>query len=96
MNNPPYVTVNYAFKLWHFMKIPPFLFLFNCTVNKLHKHYENVRSSVPRGHSYAGCVNFFNHLDDNFFVKAPEIFFYVNKHILRYSSFNYTCIYICH
>ena len=60
MNNPPYVTVKYA--IWHFLKIPPFLF-FNCSVKKLHNHYENVRGSEPRGHTYAGCVNFFNHLD---------------------------------
>ena len=40
--------------------------LFNCSVKKMHKHYENVRSLVPRGHSYARCVKLFNHLDENF------------------------------
>ena len=61
MNNPPYVTVKYA--ILHFLKIPPFYIFFNCSVKKLHKHYENVRGSEPRGHTYAGCVKFFNHLD---------------------------------
>ena len=49
MNNPLYVTVKYA--IWHFLKIPPFLFIFNCSVKILHKHYENVRGSEPRGHT---------------------------------------------
>ena len=66
MNNPPYVTVKYA--IWHFLKIPLFLFFFNCSVKKLHKHYENVRGSEPRGHTYPGCVKFFNYLDFNFFL----------------------------
>ena len=41
---------------------------FNCSVKKLKKHYENVRGSEPRGHTYPGCVKFFNHLDFNFFL----------------------------
>ena len=92
MNNPPYVTVKYS--IWHFLKIPLFLF-FKCSVKKLHKHYENVRGSEHRGHTYAGYVKFFNHLDFKFFwVEAPEIFFYAIKYILRYSSIKY--IFICH
>ena len=67
---------------------------FNCSVKKLHKHYENVRGSEPRGHTYPGCVKFFNYLDFNFFfVEAPKNFFYANKYILRYSSFKYLYIY---
>ena len=73
MNNPPYVTVKYA--IWHFLKIPLFLFFFNCSVKKLHKHYENVRGSKPRGHTYPGCVKFFNHLDLNFFCRSAEKIF---------------------
>ena len=73
MNNPPYVTVKYA--IWHFPEIPPFLFFLTVLFKKLHKHYENVRGSEPRGHAYAGCVKFFNHLDFKFFVEAPEFFF---------------------
>ena len=41
---------------------------FNCSVKKLHKHYENVRGSKPRGHTYPGCVKFFNHLDLKIFL----------------------------
>ena len=48
---------------------------FNCSVKKLHKHYENVRGSEPRGHTYPGCVKFFNHLDFNFFCRSAEKFF---------------------
>ena len=45
-----------------------------CSVKKLHKHNENVRASEPRGHTDAGCVKFFNHLDKNFFVEARDFF----------------------
>ena len=96
MNNSPYVTVKYA--IFFFLLYAAFsensniLIFFNCSVKKLHKHYENVRGSEPRGHTYARCVN---HLEFKFFfVDAPEKFFYANKYILRYSSFKY--IYICH
>ena len=44
-----------------------FIFL-NCSVKQLHKHYENVRGSGHRGHTYEGRVKFFNHLDFNFFL----------------------------
>ena len=44
------------------------LIFLKCSVKKLHKHYENVRGSEPRGHTYAGCVKFFNHLDLKFFL----------------------------
>ena len=70
-----------------------FIFL-NCSVKQLHKHYENVRGSGPRGHTYEGRVKFFNHLDFNFFCRSAVKIFYANKYILRYSSFKY--IYICH
>ena len=36
MNNPPYVTVKYA--TWHFMKIPPFIFL----LTVLSKNYTSI------------------------------------------------------
>ena len=73
MNNPPYVTAKYA--KWHFLKIPPFLFFELFCKKKLHQHYENVRGSEPRGHTYAGCVKFFNHLDFYFFCRSAENFF---------------------
>ena len=37
-------------------------------------------------------LNFFNHLDENFFVEAPETFFYVNKYILIYTYATNTCM----
>ena len=52
---------------------------FNCSVKKLHTHYENVKGSEPRGHTYAGCVKFFNHLDFNFFCRSAGNFFYAIK-----------------
>ena len=71
MINPHNLTVNYT--IWHFLKIPPFFF--NCSVKKLHKHYENVRGSEPRGHTYTGCVKFFTHLDFKFFSRSAGNFF---------------------
>ena len=49
---------------------------FNCSVKKLHKHYENVRGLEPRGHTYPGCVKFFNDLDlKKIFCRSAENFF---------------------
>ena len=50
------------------------LIFFKCSVKKLHKHYENVRGSEPRGHTYAGCVKFFNHLDLKVFCRSAGKF----------------------
>ena len=58
-----------------FNKNSTIFIFYNCSVKKILKYYENVRSSDSRGHRYAGCVKFFNYLDKKNFVEASELFF---------------------